>query len=199
MLRGDLPGRLDPEDTFLLVIDMQEPFSKVIGEFNSIVGAIVLLAKVSKLLGIPVVGTEQVPEKLGRTVQEVDELLNEKMEKSHFDAFRDERIRERLLGLGRKKILLTGIETHICVLQTALSAAASGFEVHLVSDATGSTFPEDKEVTLTRLLQEGIYVTTSESVVYELLGSSAHPEFRNVVSLVKEYRSRRSKKGERGQ
>ncbi len=193
MSGGYLPGRLDPENTFLLVIDMQEPFSKVIREFDSIVGAITLLAKVSGLLGIPVVGTEQVPEKLGRTVQDVDELLGEKMEKSSFDAFRDERIKEKLLGLGRKKVLLTGIETHICVLQTALSAAAHGLEVHLVSDATGSTFPEDKEVTLARLLQEGIYVTTSESVVYELLGSSEHPKFRKVVSLVKEYRGRRSK------
>ncbi len=193
MPRSHLPGRLDPENTFLLVIDVQEPFSKVIREFASIVGAITLLAKVSKLLGMPVVGTEQAPEKLGKTVQGVDELLGEKIEKTSFDAFGDEMIKERLLSLGRKKVLLTGIETHICVLQTALSAAAHGLEVHLVSDATGSTFPEDKEVTLARLLQEGVYLTTSESAVYELLGSSNHPRFREVVSLVKEYRMRRSK------
>ncbi len=197
MSGGHLPGRLDPKNTFLLVIDMQEPFSKVIKEFDSIVSSITLLAKTSKLLSMPVVGTEQAPEKLGRTVREVDELLDVKMEKASFDAFKDRRIKERLLGLGRKKVLLTGIETHICILQTALSAVAHGLEVHLVSDATGSTFPEDKEATLARLLQEGIYVTTSESVAYELLGSSGHPKFREAVSLVKEYRRRRSKGGRR--
>ncbi len=191
MLGGGLPGRLDPESTFLLVVDMQESFSKVIPDFDSIVGSIALLANVAHLLGMPVVGTEQVPEKLGGTVSEIDELLDEKLEKTVFDAFRDEKIRERLLGLGRSKVLLTGIETHICVLQTALSALAQGLEVHLVSDATGSTFSGDKEVTLARLLQEGVYVTTSESAVYELLASSDHPRFREVVSLVKDYRSKR--------
>ncbi|MDK2372082.1 MAG: isochorismatase family protein [Candidatus Korarchaeota archaeon] len=194
MFGSNLPGRLDPENTFLLVIDMQESFSKIIVDFDSIVDSITLLARISKLLGMPVVGTEQAPDKLGRTVREVDELLDEKMEKTSFDAFRDERIRERLISLGRRKVLLTGIEAHICVLQTALSATSHGLEVHLVNDATGSTFPEDKEVILARLLREGIHVTTSESAVYELLGSSEHYRFKEVVPLVKEYRSRRWRK-----
>ncbi len=189
MLGSGIPGRLDPENTFLLVVDMQESFSKVIPDFDSIVGSITLLANVAHLLGMPVVGTEQAPWKLGGTVSEIDVLLDGKIEKTVFDAFGDEKIRERLLGLGRSKVLLTGIETHICVLQTALSALAHGLEVHLISDATGSTFPKDKDVTLARLLREGIYVTTSESAVYELLGSSDHPRFREVVSLVKDYRS----------
>ncbi len=185
-----------PEDSLLLIIDMQEAFSGVVGGFDSIVGSITLLAKVSKLLGVPVLGTEQVPEKLGGTVREIDALLDEKLAKTTFDALKEERIKERILSSGRRKLLLTGIETHICVLQTTLSALSSGMEVHLVSDATGSTFQEDKQVTLMRLSRDGAHVTTSESVVYELLGSSKHPKFREVVSLVKEYRDRRRREKE---
>ncbi len=193
---GGVPGRLRPEDSLLLIIDMQEAFSGVVGGFDSIVGSITLLAKVSKLLGVPVLGTEQVPEKLGGTVREIDALLDEKLAKTTFDALKEERIKERILSSGRRKLLLTGIETHICVLQTTLSALSSGMEVHLVSDATGSTFQEDKQVTLMRLSRDGAHVTTSESVVYELLGSSKHPKFREVVSLVKEYRDRRRREKE---
>ncbi len=193
---GSVPWRLRPEDSLLLIIDMQEAFSGVVGGFDSIVGSITLLAKVSKLLGVPVLGTEQVPEKLGGTVREIDALLDEKLAKTTFDALKEERIKERILSSGRRKLLLTGIETHICVLQTTLSALSSGMEVHLVSDATGSTFQEDKQVTLMRLSRDGAHVTTSESVVYELLGSSKHPKFREVVSLVKEYRDRRRREKE---
>lgn len=185
------PGRLDPDVTFLLVVDMQEPFSKVIEDFDSIVSSIVLIARVAKLLGMPIIGTEQAPDKLGRTVQKIDLLLERKFEKRYFDVFKDERIREEILGIRRKNVILTGIETHICVLQTALSALSLGLEVHLVSDATGSSFPGDKDITILRLLQEGIYVTTAESVIYELLGTSDHPKFREVVELVKSYRVER--------
>lgn len=191
MYRGTIPGRLDPKSTFLLVVDMQEPFSKVIGNFDSIVSSIVLLAKVARLLGMPIIGTEQVPDKLGRTVQEIDMFLERKLEKRHFDVFEEEGIRDEILNLRRKKMILTGIETHICVLQTALSAASLGLEVHLVSDATGSSFPDDKEITILRLLQEGIYVTTAESVVYELLGTSDHPRFKEAIEMIKGYRRRR--------
>ncbi len=191
MRGGDISPRIDLDRTILLVIDVQESFREVIPCFDNVVNAISFLVSSLKKLGVPVVGTEQVPEKLGSTVEEIDRLLDYKFSKNTFDAFRDEEIRRRLLEISKEQLILTGIETHICVLQTALSALSLGFEVYLVYDATSSAFEEDKVVAVQRLAREGVKIVTSESIVYDILRSSKHPSFREIVKLVKEYRRKR--------
>ncbi len=183
--------RINPSNAVLLVIDMQESFGDAIPEFNRIAQAIIFLERSFNELGVPVIGTEQVPEKLGRTVEEIEIYYDAKFPKRSFDALREGKVRDYLLDLGRKEILLSGIETHICVMQTALSALSHGFDVYLIYDATGSAFREDKEVAIDSLSREGVKIVTSESLIYDMISSSEHPSFKKIVQLVKEYRRKR--------
>ncbi len=183
--------RLSSSDAVLLVIDMQESFKDAIQGFDRIVHSILFLERSLKELKVPIVGTEQVPEKLGGTLREIESYYDEKFPKSSFDALRESKVKEYLEELNRKQILLSGIETHICVMQTALSALSQGFDVHLIYDATGSAFREDKEIAISRLSEEGVKIVTSESLIYDMMGSSEHPSFKKIVQLVKEYRKKR--------
>ncbi len=190
MYGSNIAMNVDPSNAVLLVIDMQESFKNAIPEFYDIARSIIFLERSLKELGVPIIGTEQVPEKLGETIDDVKSYYDIKFSKKFFDALKEDRIRKYLLDLGKKQILLSGIETHICVMQTALSAL-SHFDTYLVYDATGSAFREDKEVAISSLSREGVKIVTSEYVIYNMVGSSEHPSFRKIVQLVKEYREKR--------
>ena len=183
--------KIDPSNAVLLVIDMQENFRNAIHEFDKVAQSIIFLEKSLKELGVPIIGTEQVPRNLGGTLKEIEVYYDIKFPKRSFDALREGKVEEYLLGLGRKQVLLSGIETHICVMQTALSALSYGFNVYLIYDATESAFMEDKEVALNSLSKEEVKIVTSEFAIYSMIGSSDHPSFRKIVQLVKEYRKKR--------
>ena len=177
-----------PEDTVLIIIDMQESFRKVIHNFDLVLNSICFLARASKVLKIPIIATEQYPEGLKETVGELSDYIDKKVTKFAFNAFNSEEFRKTLESLGRKNIVLTGIETHICVLQTALSARSHGYNVYLAYDATGSAFNIDKEVAVRIMSDSGVVVVTSESLVYGMLTSSKDPTFKEILPLVKEFR-----------
>ncbi len=177
-----------PEDTVLTIIDMQESFRKVIHNFDLVLNSICFLARASKVLKIPIIATEQYPEGLKETVGELSDYIDKKITKFVFNAFNSEEFRKTLESLGRKNIVLTGIETHICVLQTALSARSHGYNVYLAYDATGSAFSIDKEVAVRIMSDSGVVIVTSESLVYGMLTSSKDPTFKEILPLVKEFR-----------
>ncbi len=180
-----------PEDTALIIIDVQESFRKVIHNFDLVLNSICFLARASKVLKIPIIATEQYPEGLKETVGELSDYIDKKITKFAFNAFNSEEFRKALEGLGRKNIVLTGIETHICVLQTALSARSRGYNVYLAYDATGSAFSIDKEIAVRIMSDSGVVIVTSESLVYGMLTSSKDPIFKEILPLVKEFRRTR--------
>jgi len=180
------PGSLlRREEVALVVIDVQDRLLPTIAEGDRVVANIVKLVRFFRLLNLPTIVTEQV--KLGTTVPEIRAELPdvEPVVKSDFSCFGCEDFAETLRGLGRNALALTGIESHICVAQTALRALPE-YSVHVVSDAISSRSPQNVAVAVKRMLQAGATITSTEMLIYELLQRAGTDEFRAALKLVKE-------------
>ena len=180
--------RVRPDDSLLLLVDVQERLAPAMHDAARLLRKAAALAEGCRLLGVPLVATEQYPKGLGRTVPELRgavEAAGGPLEKTDFSCAADAGVRARLDALGRRTVLLAGVETHVCVLQTALDLQDSGRRVLVVEDATASRAPEDRAAGLARLRMAGVEPATVEMVLFELMGSSRHPCFRDVQALVK--------------
>jgi nicotinamidase-related amidase len=179
-------GKLDPERTTLIVIDVQEGFRRAIPDFDRVAKATATLLEGASIIGVPVVPTEQYPKGLGETVPEVAEHFpegSEPLEKVCFSATDAEGFD---LG-GRDQALVCGIETHVCVNQTALALLGAGVEVQIAEDAVGSRFEENKRVGLHKMERAGAVMTTVETALFELLGKAGTDEFKRVQRLILDY------------
>jgi nicotinamidase-related amidase len=178
--------KLDPDRATLIVVDLQEGFRKAVPDFDRVAKATVTLIEGAEAIGIPVVVTEQYPKGLGKTAPEIAEHLpegTEPLEKVCFSAADAEGFD---LG-GRDQALVCGIETHVCVNQTALDLLGSGVEVHVAEDAVGSRFEENKRVGLHKMERAGAVLTSVETALFELLGQAGTDEFKRVQKLVLDY------------
>ncbi len=175
------------ENTALAVIDVQERLTPHIHEHRAVVERIARLIKGVQALELPIVVNEQYKKGLGDTVAELKSLVSEAphFEKVTFSSCDDEATLAHLQQLGRNNIILCGIETHVCVMQTALDLLEKGFVPIVVADATGSRFKCDAEVAIQRLRQAGAVIATSESLLFELCRSSKYPAFKTISGLVK--------------
>jgi nicotinamidase-related amidase len=179
-------GKLEPERTTLVVIDVQEGFRKAIPDFDRVSKATATLIQGAEAIGIPILITEQYPKGLGETVPEVAEYLpegTEPLEKVCFSATDA----EGFDLAGRDQALVCGIETHVCVNQTALALLDSGVEVQVAEDAVGSRSDENKRVGLHKMERAGAVMTSVETALFELLGKAGTEEFKRVQKLVLEY------------
>jgi len=172
------------EDCVLAVVDVQERLLPHIHEGDRVVANIVKLVKFAQIAGLPILWAEQ--EKLGPTAAPIRAELSglEPFAKADFGCLGCEGFRERLASLGRKTLVLCGIEAHICVAQTALQALPE-YDVQVVADAVGSRAPENRHLALERLRQAGATVTCVEMFFYEVLGRAGTDEFRAVLPMVK--------------
>ncbi len=166
----------------LVVIDAQQRLMPVIHEHQGITENLVRLARFAGIIDLPVVVTEQ--QKLGSTLPELARHLPEPVSKISFDCFGCPEFVRALDDLGRDTLVLTGVESHICVAQTALSALGR-YRVQVVSDAVGSRSPHNLEVALRRLQAAGVEITSTEMFIYELLGRAGTEEFKATLPLVK--------------
>lgn len=173
-------------DTGLLVIDVQTKLMDKIPNANTLVQNIAFLIDAAKLLGMTVQATEQYPKGLGETVPELAERLPHRPDKLGFSSCAVPSVIENFHLAACPKVVLAGIEAHVCVLHTALDLLAHGFRVYLAADALGSRYPLDYEMALRRLEQAGAVVTTAETCVFEWIGGSDHPRFKEISKLVKE-------------
>ncbi len=181
---------LHPGGTALVVIDVQEKLVQLVPEEagRRVVRTLSRLIPLMDLLGVSVLWTEQYPAGLGRTVSELAALLEgrPRFEKTVFGCFGAPGFGGWLWEHGISRLLLTGIETHICVLQTAIQALQAGLTVHVLADGVACYRPLDHELALERIRQAGGVVSTWETAVYELLGEAGTETFRQALPYLKE-------------
>lgn len=184
------PAPSVPAGTLLLCVDLQPVFVAAVADGAAISGRCALALATAVGLGLPVAFTEQVPEKLGATSPALRTLAPAApaWAKNTFSALADPAIRAALLETQPvEHLLLCGVETPICVYQTAVDALAAGLHVTVLSDAVGARRPADARVALDALARHGAHVLPVETVFYALLGTTTHPFFRPFTRLVKEH------------
>lgn len=178
---------LDRTRSVLVLIDFQERLFPHVHEHQRVLSRIDLLVSAAKLMQVPVLLTEQYPKGLGRTIGEIREALPETrpLEKMDFSCVSAPGFLEALSALRRDQVVLAGIETHICVAQTALDVSSRGEAVFVVADATASRRPLDAQTALERLQRSGLTVITAESVVFEWLRRAGTEEFKALQPKLK--------------
>lgn len=176
------PDLLSPRESLLFAVDLQERLLPHIVDHEAVIANGVCLLQAATLFEVPVAASEQYPQGLGPTVPAVAAALPdnvvrvEKLRFSGADATGWPAAGER--NDGRRQIVLIGIETHICILQTALDLLSRGYRVHVVADAVGSRRRLDHDVALARLRDSGVIVTTAESVLFEWCGTAESEQFK---------------------
>lgn len=173
-------------DTALLVIDVQEKLVPKIIDADALVRNIGFLIDAARLLDMPIQCTEQYPRGLGETVAGLRDRLPHRPDKIAFSSCAVPAIVQNLHHQARPKVVLCGIETHVCVLHTALDLLALDFRVYIVVDAVGSRYRIDNDVALSRLERAGAILATSEMCVFEWIGGAGHPQFKAVSQLIQE-------------
>jgi nicotinamidase-related amidase len=178
-------AKLDPERAALVVIDVQEAFRRA-SDFDDVARATATLIGGAETVGIPIHVTEQYPKGLGKTVSEVDDVLPEGVEPIQKMCFSAAEADGFDLG-GRDQVVICGVETHVCVNQTALDLLGEGVEVHVAEDAVASRSDENKRVGLHKMERAGAVVTSVETALFELVGVAGTDEFKRVQKLILEY------------
>ncbi len=171
----------------LVVVDVQGKLAQLMHDKEVLFKNIRILIQAAKLLDIPILWCQQVPAALGPTVPEIAELLTdeEPIDKASFSCAGHEPFNTRLQVLKRRQVLLCGIETHVCIYQTARDLLARGFEVVVPADAVSSRTADNKQIALMRLAAEGAHVAGTEMALFELLKTAEHPQFKPIAGLVK--------------
>ena len=175
------------EDSIAMMVDYQEKLVPAIHNHEQIIKKPEQLLTGLKLVGCPVFFTQQYTKGLGMTVPELVATQEEfsYLEKMTYSCFDTEEIKTYLDKQNKKTVILAGLETHICVMQTARDLIASGYNVCIVADCVGSRTEFNYQVGMERMKQEGVYVTSVESVLFELLVKAGTPEFKAVSKLIK--------------
>ncbi|MFN2443072.1 MAG: hydrolase [Thermoanaerobaculia bacterium] len=182
--------RIDRSQALLAIIDVQEKFSGVIDGFDPLRRNVERLIRGCHILGVPLAMTEQYPKGLGETVAELKTTLEQTYatkpaQKMCFSGQACDEFANQLVSAGRKQILLAGIETHVCIWQTAIDLLDAGYDVFIVADAVSSRTAFNREIALRRLEAEGAKLTTTEMVLFEMTVEAGTEEFRAISKLVK--------------
>ncbi len=175
--------RIQAHQSVLLIVDLQQKLLPAIHEGPQVLAEAVRMASIARLLGVPVLATEQMPDKLGPNHPDIARLCDSTLSKQHFDACAAGLA--ATLPTQARQIIVSGCETHICVLQTVLSLLQAGYQVYPLMQACGSRRPADRDAAFARLRSAGAVPVTLEMVAYEWLEQSSHPQFREVLKLVK--------------
>lgn len=175
--------RIEREHTIALVVDYQEKLVPVIHDTDKLIHNSCILLEGLKILGVPMVITQQYTKGLGMTVEEITQAAGttEYIDKISFTAY--DCVKEQISA--KKYVIVCGIESHICVLQTVIDLKAAGFVPVLVADCVGSRRDADKQVALERARQEGAIVTTYESLLFELLQVAGTETSKKIQKLIR--------------
>jgi nicotinamidase-related amidase len=178
---------IDRYETALLIVDVQEKLAAVMNMKDTVTDNCLHLIELSKLIRLPVLVTEQYPKGLGSTVEKIKKALPDcqPLEKLHFSCCDQPSFSDEIRRLNRKNILLTGMETHICILQTCIGLLRDGHNVHLVKDAVCSRTKENWRTACEFMRDAGAVITCTEAVIFQLLKVAGTEEFRVISKRIK--------------
>ena len=177
----------DIENCVLLIIDIQEKLIKSVFNQESLENRAAILANAATILGIPVFITEQYPKGLGSTIPAIGSIVNKDTkfaEKTYFNAFAEKDILKSFRELKKKQVIICGIETHICVYQTAEWLAKNKYKTTIIEDACGSRSEHEHNMALENL-RNFAEIKTTEMILFELLKTAKHPNFKEIQQLIK--------------
>lgn len=167
----------------LVFIDLQSRLMPAIHQGEEVLQQCIKIAKIAKLLDIPIIGTEQSPQSLGHNVDAITQLCKTTVAKDHFDACQDGLV--DALCKNREHLILAGCETHVCVMQTALELLRQNFKVSILVDAVGSRRSLDRDIALHRLGSSGATLLTVEMLAFEWLGTASNESFKDGLAIIK--------------
>lgn len=175
------------KDSLLIIIDIQQAMLKVIDSWKLVAGKAKQLIKSANALDVPILLTEQYKTGLGETLPELIQEIKspEVFQKEHFSACLEEDFIPTVQSFNRKKIVVVGMETHVCVLQTCLDLIKAGFQVHLVADAVASRLDENRDIAINLLRQAGAVISSTETVIFQWACRANTDEFRRILPIVK--------------
>lgn len=178
---------LNKEHTGLVIVDVQVKLMEVMRRRQSVIENLIRLLRLSRLFGLSVTLTEQYPRMMGTTLPEIKDVLPayEPVEKMDFNCCTVEEFNYRLKSTGPKTIILTGVETHICILQTCITLLEKGYNVFVPQDAVDSRTEENWRVGLRLMKQAGAVITSTETVIFQLLERAGTKEFKEMLKIIK--------------
>ena len=180
--------RLSVQNALLMVVDLQDRLLPTIHDNQAILGRSGIMIQAARILGIPIVWTEQYRRGLGPTNPAIAEAIGDAavpMEKMAFGCLGDAAIAEAVRTSGRAQLILVGIETHVCIMQTALAALEDGLQVFLAEDAISSRRASDRETALRRMVQAGAIPASVEMLIMESLVVAGGEKFKAILPLLK--------------
>lgn len=172
----------------LVVVDVQEAFRNAVPDFALVVSRIAVAVQGFQLLGAPVIVTEQYPKGLGHTAEELQLLIEggtNGLEKTAFSACGASQFTETLLRHGITQVVICGLETHICVSQTAHDLIEKGFQVHLLCDCVASRFEYNRLAGISKMRRAGVIESSTEMALFEMLRDASHAKFKEVQALIR--------------
>lgn len=178
---------LNKSTTALIVIDVQGKLARIMHKPDDYVVNLQKLIRGAQVMNIPILWTEQLPEKLGETIPEISDLLKGKTPfiKKDFSCWRDSGIKSALKETGASQILVAGIETHVCVYQTAADLLEDEYEVQVVADAVSSRTQFNRDMGLDKIILAGGFQTSVETALFELQETAEGEEFRKLIKIIK--------------
>ena len=178
---------IDRNQSLVMVIDVQERFIPHIYKIDRIIKRIELLLKAAKLLDIPVITSEQYPKGLGATVASLQAQIEGStcLPKTEFSCWRNDDLQNAIKASGKQHIILTGIEAHVCVMQTAIKLKENGYNVFVAKDTLSSRHKDSTKLAIKRMENHNIEIVNCEMVVTEWCESSSHPAFKEISNLIK--------------
>lgn len=173
---------ITPDKSCLLVIDIQEKLVPAIDEKEKLIKNSKWLIEIANILKVPIMTSEQYPQGIGHTIDELKTILPDDnyMEKIHFSCMAEPACHSKIKGSGFEQIVIIGMESHVCVLQSAIQLKQQGFDVYIVADCVSSRSLEDKAYALERMRGCGIHIVTREMVAFEWMQKSGTESFKQI-------------------
>lgn len=178
---------LNKDDTVFVLVDVQGNLAGTMHDKQQLFANIHKLIKSLKILDIPIIWLEQYPDGIGETIPLIASLLSplKPISKMSFSGYDNSEFKQRLEQIGRKQVILSGIESHVCVYQTAMGLHQANYEVEVISDAVSSRTQSNKQIALLKMQRQGINLTSTEMVLFELLKTAEDKNFREIIKLIK--------------
>jgi len=178
---------LNKENTVLVVIDVQGRLATLMHNKEEFFANVVRMIKGAQVLDVPIIWNEQLPDKLGATIPEIRDALKDAapLVKNTFSCCANNSFSRQLNALDREQVLLVGMETHVCVYQTAIDLLEAGYEVYLVADAVSSRSLENKQIGIDAIRDAGAKLTSVEMCLFEILGVAEGDRFKQIINIIK--------------